>query len=110
MRSKYLPEDLVSSLGLDVHNSYYIVELRTSNDFSSSLKDVNAAILLCLIDENGNALLQRLSPVELPVVGKDMDFEESAHFQRGSVDIVTFKGSKFGKIEALWIGLESGIV
>ncbi|KAM1114799.1 hypothetical protein PS1_005465 [Malus domestica] len=29
------------------------------------------------------------------------------HFQRGSVDQFTFEGTKLGKIEAVWISLES---
>ncbi|WOL11696.1 hypothetical protein Cni_G20460 [Canna indica] len=110
LQTKYVPEEVLSSLELDIYNSYYIIELCTSKDFGSSLKDINAAILLCLIDENGNTLLQRLSAISLEysLQEKDMDSSESIHFQRGSVDIVTFKGSKLGKIEALWIGLESG--
>ncbi|XP_064936940.1 uncharacterized protein LOC135588654 [Musa acuminata AAA Group] len=110
LQTKYVPEDILSSLELDMSSSYYMVELCTSKDFGSCLRDVNAAILLCLIDVNGDALLQRLSAVMLDrsMQGKDMDSNESVHFQRGSVDIVTFKGSKLGKIEAFWIGLESG--
>lgn len=111
LQTKYVPEDILSSLELDMSSSYYMVELCTSKDFGSCLRDVNAAILLCLIDVNGDALLQRLSAVTLDrsMQGKDMDSNESVHFQRGSVDIVTFKGSKLGKIEAFWIGLESGM-
>ncbi|KAJ8490807.1 hypothetical protein OPV22_012528 [Ensete ventricosum] len=110
LQTKYVPEDVLSSLELDISSSYYMVELCTSKDFGSGLRDVNAAILLCLIDVNGDALLQRLSAVTLDhsMQGKDMVSDEAVHFQRGSVDIVTFKGSKLGKIEAFWIGLESG--
>lgn len=93
-----------------MHNSYYIVELCTSSDYGSSLNDINAALLLCLIDENGNAILQRLTAIslELPMQGVDTNPNGALHFQRGSVDVVTFKGSKLGKIEAFWIGLETG--
>ncbi|KAG6525561.1 uncharacterized protein LOC122046922 [Zingiber officinale] len=104
--TKYLHEDTLSSLELDLHNSYYIVELCTSSDYGSSLNDINAALLLCLIDENGNAILQRLAVIPMP--GVDTNSNESLHFQRGYVDVVTFKGSKLGKIEAIWIGLETG--
>ncbi|CAL9150153.1 unnamed protein product [Musa hybrid cultivar] len=64
----------------------------------------------CLALTTWLSCAQRLSAVTLDrsMQGKDMDSNESVHFQRGSVDIVTFKGSKLGKIEAFWIGLESG--
>lgn len=110
--TSYISEEIFSSAELDKSNLFYMVELHTSNDFDSSLKDLNAGILLCLIDEDGNSVLQRISAAswEHPRQGKAMIFSASIHFQRGSIDIVTFKGSKLGKIEALWIGLESGQV
>ncbi|XP_020104969.1 uncharacterized protein LOC109721661 isoform X2 [Ananas comosus] len=108
--SKFVPEEIFSSLELDKSDSLYIVELRTSRDFGSCLRDMNAAILLCLIDVNGVSLLQRIPSISLANSGQDkeMSSPESVHFRRGSADVVTFKGSKLGKIEALWIGLESG--
>lgn len=108
--SKFVPEEIFSSLELDNSDSLYIVELRTSRDFGSCLRDMNAAILLCLIDVNGVSLLQRIPSISLANSGQDkeMSSPESVHFRRGSADVVTFKGSKLGNIEALWIGLESG--
>lgn len=32
------------------------------------------------------------------------------HFQRGSVDEFTFEGPDLGKIVAVWIGVESGLL
>lgn len=98
--------ELLSALELDQLSSFYIVQLFTSRDFGSCLKDINAAILLCMIDENGRSILQRISAVS--VEKKDMVISEHIHFQRGSIDTVTFKGLKLEKIAALWIGLESG--
>lgn len=107
---KFISEERVSSLELDSSSSFYILELYTSKDFGSGLSDANAAILLCLIDVNGDSLLQRVCAVSLEHTEQknDMTFSEVIHFQRDSVDIVTFKGPKLGKIEAIWIGLESG--
>ncbi|KAI0493087.1 hypothetical protein KFK09_027363 [Dendrobium nobile] len=103
-------EDIISSLELDQLSSFYVMELRTSRDFGSCLRDLNAAILLCLIDENGKSILQRISALSLECLRKDKDtiISEYIPFQRGSVDLVTFKGPKLEKIAALWIGLESG--
>ncbi|XP_020698383.2 uncharacterized protein LOC110111033 isoform X1 [Dendrobium catenatum] len=105
-------EEIISSLELDQLSSFYVVELRTSRDFGSCLGDLNAAILLCLIDENGKSILQRISSVSLerprPRKDKDTIISEYIPFQRASVDFVTFKGPKLEKIAALWIGLESG--
>ncbi|XP_072977376.1 uncharacterized protein [Typha angustifolia] len=108
--ARYVPEETVSSLKLDMADSFYMIELCTSRDFGSCLRDINAAILLCLIDVNGDSLLQRIPAISLGCRGqeKETDFLETVHFQRGAVDFVTFKGSKLGKIEALWVGLESG--
>ncbi|PKA58262.1 hypothetical protein AXF42_Ash012985 [Apostasia shenzhenica] len=106
----HLSEEIISSLELDQSSSFYIVDLCTNRDFGSSLRDINAAILLCLIDENGNSILQRIPAVSLksPKEDKDLIPSECIHFQRGSVDIVTFKGVKLENIAALWMGLESG--
>lgn len=87
--------------------SLYKVKLGTSNFSASSLTDMNAGVLLCLIDENGDSILQRL-PASL-VRQHSVDSENDLlHFQRGSVDEFTFDGPKLGRIEAIWIGLESG--
>lgn len=108
---KYISDQGVSTLELDTSSSFYILELCTGKDFGSGFSDINAAMLLCLIDVNGDSLLQRVCAVSLEHNEQKNDiFSEVIHFQRNSVDIVTFKGSKLGKIEAIWIGLESGQV
>lgn len=76
----------------------YKLRLQTSNSYGSGLTDVNSGILLCLIDENGSSILQRLS------VGADDDLR----FERGSVDEFAFEGPRLGRIVAVWISLESG--
>ena len=38
----------------------YKVELQTSSIRGSGLSDLNAAVLLCVIDENGDSILQRI--------------------------------------------------
>ncbi|RZC77605.1 hypothetical protein C5167_001805 [Papaver somniferum] len=98
------PDDFINLLGGDESRSVYFIKLRTSSFSGSCLSDINAGVMFCLIDENGNSLLQRIaaSPKN----------EECGHnfscFQRGSSDEFKFDGPKLGKIEAVWIGLESG--
>lgn len=91
----------------DGSRSLYMVKLGTSNIFGSNLTNLNSGILLCLINQNGDSILQRISASLVTDY-----FSEShngiLHFQRGSVDVFTFEGPKLGKVEALWIGLESG--
>ncbi|KAJ4750597.1 hypothetical protein LUZ62_085002 [Rhynchospora pubera] len=96
---------------LDQSDAFYIVELRTSSDFGSDLSDINAAIMLCLVDSEGNSILERIPSIpysEHFTQEEGTDIVEQVPFQRGSVDTVTFKGARLGNIEALWIGLESG--
>lgn len=106
--TEYVSHEIFSSVELDTSNSFYMVELKTSKEFGSCLRDLNAAILLSLIDAKGDSILQRISAVSWQLPGHENNAAETIHFQRGSVDIVTFKGPKLGKIESLWIGLESG--
>ncbi|XP_050220305.1 uncharacterized protein LOC126670583 [Mercurialis annua] len=90
--------------------SLFKVKLQTSNAYGSSLSDQNAGILLCLIDTNGDSILQRI-----PMILKSNSAEplneagcNVVHFQRGSVDEFTFEGPKLERIEALWVSIESG--
>ena len=85
----------------------YKVKLGTSNFYGSGLSDLTAGILLCMIDENGDSILQRIPSNLRPDDSKEME-DQIIQFQRGSVDEFTFKGPKLEKIEALWISLESG--
>ncbi|GLJ04649.1 hypothetical protein SUGI_0000590 [Cryptomeria japonica] len=99
----------------DFSQTLYRVELITSNDSSSDLSDTNAGILVCIIGENGNSIIQRF-PAILPtsqVFSSDMSeiVQQNCnrlHFQRGSVDGLTFWGPDIGKLVAIWIGPESG--
>ncbi|KAK1282504.1 hypothetical protein QJS10_CPB22g01216 [Acorus calamus] len=102
-------EDLPLTVEVDKSCSFFMVQLCTSSDFGSSLSNSNSAILLCLIDTNGDSILQRIPSMSVQhVVKAGMVASEQIHFQRGSVDMVTFKGPQLAKIEALWIGVESG--
>ena len=91
----------------DVSRSLYKVKLGTSHFSGSSLSNMNAGVLLCLIDENGDSILQRISASSVRDCSADSN-DDLIHFQRGSVDEFTFEGPKLGRVRALWIGLESG--
>ncbi|XP_009375546.2 LOW QUALITY PROTEIN: uncharacterized protein LOC103964336, partial [Pyrus x bretschneideri] len=100
-------EKLFSSLRDDGSQSLYKVKLGTSNVYGSSLSDLNAGILLCVINENGDSILQRI-PSSI-ITNHATESEDGVlHFQRGSVDEFTFEGPKLGKVGAVWISLESG--
>ncbi|KAK9274361.1 hypothetical protein L1049_019175 [Liquidambar formosana] len=105
------PEKIFTPVRRDRARSLYKVELHTSNMYGSGLSDLSAGILLCLIDENGDSILQRV-PASLMkdhlTPSKDTFLSDMLHFQRGSVDEFTFEGPELEKVEALWIGLESG--
>ncbi|KAE8720829.1 Lipase/lipooxygenase, putative isoform 2 [Hibiscus syriacus] len=104
-------EKIISSAGLNGARAFYKVWLETSNMYGSSLSNINAGILLCLIDEKGDSILQRI-PASLfsehPTELKNMVDPETLHFERGSVDEFVFEGPELGKVKALWIGVESG--
>ncbi|GFZ18242.1 hypothetical protein Acr_26g0015110 [Actinidia rufa] len=89
----------------------YKVKLQTSSIYGSGLSDLNAAVLLCLIDKNGDSILQRIPASLIREHSNQLEdnvVSDVLHFQRGSFDEFTFEGPKLGKIEALWIGVESG--
>ncbi|KZV50988.1 hypothetical protein F511_15231 [Dorcoceras hygrometricum] len=98
---------MVASFKSGETESLYIVKLQTSNISGSSLTDFNSAVLICLIDENGSSILQRLPSVETSLSGND-DMDGILHFQRGSGDEFVFEGPSLGKIVAVWISLDSG--
>ncbi|XP_042514815.1 uncharacterized protein LOC122089282 isoform X2 [Macadamia integrifolia] len=104
-------EKLSTTFGEDESRSLYMIKLHTSRSYGSCPSDLSAGILLCVIDENGDSILQRI-PVS-PSEGSPGQTEEMAGhnlfcFQRGSVDNFIFQGPNIGKIEALWVSLESG--
>ncbi|KAF1002003.1 uncharacterized protein LOC141702679 [Apium graveolens] len=103
-------EKLVKSLNVGQSETLYKVELRTSNLYGSGLTDINSGIQLCVIDENGNSILQRL-PATSSREHMQSDNEvvsDALHFQRGSVDVFAFEGPKLQNITAIWISPESG--
>ncbi|KAF5748816.1 hypothetical protein HS088_TW04G00789 [Tripterygium wilfordii] len=90
----------------------YKVELQTSSMYGSGLSNLNAGIILCFIDQNGDSILQRIPSASATlyaeledVVGSDADI---IHFQGGSIDSFTFEGPKLGRVDALWVCVESG--
>ncbi|KAL1557447.1 hypothetical protein AAHA92_08022 [Salvia divinorum] len=94
-------EKVFESLSSSKSESLYKLRLQTSNAYGSGIGDVNSGVLLCLIDENGSSILQRL-----PATSAGAD--DSLRFQRGSVDEFAFEGPRLGRIHAVWISLESG--
>lgn len=106
-------ENISSSLKEDGSKSLFWVKLGTSNLYGSSISDLNAGILLCLIDEDGNSILQRI-PVSLTMDHSteswDMTNVDMLHFQRGCVDEFIFEGPKISRLEALWVSVESGML
>ncbi|KAF0897475.1 hypothetical protein E2562_037521, partial [Oryza meyeriana var. granulata] len=103
-----VPEEIISSVRLEESDAFYMLELSTSREFSSSLLDKNAAVLICLIDADGDSLLQRIPAIYWNHSAQGRKAEQLLPFQSGSVDVVTFKGSKLQRIKEIWIGLESG--
>ncbi|CAO2147289.1 unnamed protein product [Urochloa humidicola] len=103
-----VPEEIFSTIRLNYSDAFYVLELSTSREFSSSLLDKYSAILICLIDVNGDSLLQRVPAVYLGQPTPKIKAEQLMPFQSGSVDVITFKGSKLQRIKEVWIGLESG--
>ncbi|XP_061375202.1 uncharacterized protein LOC133317361 [Gastrolobium bilobum] len=104
-------ENILLSLKEDRSKSLFRVKLGTSNLYGSSIRDFNAGILLCLIDEDRNSILQRI-PASLMMDDStesgDITNFDMLHFQRGSVDEFIFEGPKVARLEALWISVESG--
>ncbi|RDX69954.1 hypothetical protein CR513_50860, partial [Mucuna pruriens] len=104
-------ENISSSLKEDGSKSLFRVKLGTSNLHGSGISNLNAGILLCLIDEDGNSILQRI-PVSLMMdhstESGDMISIDKLHFQSGSVDEFIFEGPKIARLEALWVSVESG--
>ncbi|KAK7247108.1 hypothetical protein RIF29_41985 [Crotalaria pallida] len=104
-------ENISSSLKEDRSKSLFRIKLGTSNMYGSSISNFSAGILLCLTDENGNSILQRIpasSMMDNSIESGDTTNVDRLHFQRGSVDEFIFEGPKIGRLEALWIGVESG--
>lgn len=97
-------EKLVTSFKEDRLECLYKLTIQTSNYYGSGLTDSSSGILLCLVDKNGDSILQRISATS----DTDKDASSRLYFQRGSTDHFTFEGPTIGNLEALWIGLESG--
>ncbi|KAI5675121.1 hypothetical protein M9H77_06071 [Catharanthus roseus] len=107
----HLVEQIIDSFKKQTSECLYKVRLQTSGMYGSGLTDMNAGVLLCLVDENSDSILQRI-PACLNK-GYVMQSQDSAnpeilHFQRGNIDEFIFEGPTLGKITAVWISLESG--
>ncbi|KAG0529824.1 hypothetical protein BDA96_05G130600 [Sorghum bicolor] len=102
-----VPEEIFNTTILDDADAFYMLELSTSREYSSSLEK-NSAILMCLIDVDGDSLLQRVPAIYLGQPTLGIKTAQLIPFQSGSVDVVTFKASKLKRIKEVWIGLESG--
>ncbi|KAG8089848.1 hypothetical protein GUJ93_ZPchr0011g26881 [Zizania palustris] len=103
-----IPQDIISAVRLDESDAFYMLELSTCREISSSLLDKNSAILICLIDAYGDTLLQRIPAIYWGHSAPGRKGEHLLPFQSGSIDVATFKGSKLQRIKEIWVGLESG--
>ncbi|KAK1429074.1 hypothetical protein QVD17_11274 [Tagetes erecta] len=104
-------EKLVASFKEDTLECLYKLTVHTSNYYGSGLTDSSSGIMICLVDENGDSILQRISATlstDRSLQSNDKDSSNLVHFQRGSVDHFVFEGPAIGKLAALWIGLDSG--
>ncbi|XP_031402926.1 uncharacterized protein LOC116212446 [Punica granatum] len=85
------------------------IKIWTSRMYGSSLSNDNSGLLLCVIDENGDSILQRIPAITTSSSSSGENNESNTvHFQQGSDDEFTFEGPKLGRIQAVWISLESG--
>ncbi|CAN1335878.1 hypothetical protein LINPERPRIM_LOCUS36921 [Linum perenne] len=77
--------------------------------YGSGLDDQNAGVLLCLVDDTGSSVLQRIPSISKSSSTESANIMESdpVHFQRGATDDFFFEGPALGRIEALWIGVDS---
>jgi hypothetical protein len=104
-------EKIYTSFKEDGSQCLFKINLGTSVIYGSGLSDLNSGILVCLIGENGDSILQRI-PASLmtdqSTKAEDVVDLDILNFQRGSVDEFIFEGPNLGRVEALWISLESG--
>lgn len=109
--SKGIPPDEMPKLFDKGHSqALFKIKIRTSQMYGSRLSNDNSGVLLCVIDENGNSVLQRIPAVAMDIssLGKNSE-SNTVHFQQGSDDEFTFEGPKLGRIQAVWISVESGL-
>lgn len=79
--------------------------------YGSDLSDQNAGILVCLIDEHGDSILERIPAILCQdhfQQSEDAVTSDVVRFQKGSTDEFIFWGPNLGRIQALWISLDSG--
>ncbi|KAL0369377.1 UNVERIFIED_CONTAM: hypothetical protein Sangu_0255800 [Sesamum angustifolium] len=86
-------EKAVTSLTSGRTECLYRVKLQTSKIYGSGLSDMTSGVLLCLIDEKGSSILQRLpaTSVRTDSWSEDKDMPDTVHFQGGSVDEFAFE-------------------
>jgi hypothetical protein len=104
-------EEIFTSFKEDGSQCLFKINLGTSDIYGSGLSDLNAGILVCLIGENGDSILQRIPAslmIDQSTKSEDVVDPDILHFQTGSVDEFIFEGPNLGRVEALWISLESG--
>lgn len=108
-------EGLCASTLPGLSESIYRVSLTTSSNVDSDFSDINVGVLLCMIGENGNSIIHRIPAISSPPPALSDDTAKTVRrtfdqlrFQRGSVDIVMFRGPDIGRLAAVWIGPESG--
>ncbi|KAL8217252.1 hypothetical protein R6Q57_024089 [Mikania cordata] len=104
-------EKIATSFKNDTHECLYKLTIHTSNYNGSGLTNLNSGVLLCLVDKNGDSILQRISAASSTdhyLQSNDKNSSNLLYFQRGSIDHFTFEGPAIGKLEALWVGLDSG--
>lgn len=105
------PEKTITFTEDSESQSLYKISLGTSPAFGSGLTNPTSGVLLSIIDDDGNAILQRIpasSHQEQAAISADGDGPDLFHFQRGSLDEFVFQGPKLGRNEAIWISVESG--
>ncbi|CAN0891078.1 hypothetical protein LINGRAHAP2_LOCUS16800 [Linum grandiflorum] len=101
-------EKSISSFNVGGSSSFYKVQLQTSNIYGSDLDDQNAGVLICLVDDTGSSILQRIPSISKSSSTNLIESSDPVHFQRGASDEFFFEGPPLGRIEALWIGIDSG--
>lgn len=85
----------------------YTVKLQTSSIYGSGLSNLNAGILLCLIDENGDSILQRI-PASLTKEPNQVEAKVSVHSNSKEVLLMSLpskglncrKLSPYGHVES----------
>lgn len=98
------PDSIISALQSDASISLYKLLLCTSSFYGSDLSDQRAAVLVCIIDQYGDSILERIPSIHC----SDQYDDDVFRFQRGSKDEFVFWGPKLARIQSIWISPDSG--